>query len=45
MTKEAWRSPVDGTRCRGRQSLRIRDVVMRDTEVAEVVEGDAMDRT
>ena len=27
--------------CRGRKRLRIRDVVRRDTEVAEVVEGAA----
>ena len=38
MIKKAWRLPVDGKRSRGRQRLKMRVVVRRDQEVAEVVE-------
>ena len=39
--KEAWMLSVNGRRSHGRQRLRMRDVVRRDTEVAVVVEGTA----
>ena len=39
--KKVWRLPVDGRHGRGQQRLRMRDVVRRDMEVAEVEEGTA----
>ena len=39
--KMSWRLSRDEDSCRGRQRLRTRDVVGRDTEVAEDVEGTA----
>ena len=41
MIKKVWRLPVDGKCSREWQMLRMRDVVRRDMEVAEVVEWTA----
>ena len=44
-TENTWRLPVVYKFNIGRQGLRMREMVGRDMEVAEVVEDNAMDRT